>query len=416
MTNNASLAEHQRSLIDPTITYPLWPVLTSGCPQTSTSEMQYPLEVSYDEDRVTMDLWDQPPLPGLTRWSPLLPPLATGLSLGEGGTPLLDLPHISNWLGFDSELLIKNESQNPTWSHKDRLNLCTISAAVVSGAPGVVVASSGNHGASAAAYAAAAGIPCIVLTSPSVPAAVQHFLMSYGAAVVGVPPEFRWPIMRQVVAEFGYMPVSNQTDFHTGHPFGPEGYKTIAYELFLQLGKRVPEAVFVPTGYAELLFGVWKGFDELQRFGLTPSMPRLFACEPAVRAPLTKSIEAGKPAMQVLATPTDAYSVAVQVNGYRGVYAVQASQGMAVAVTDEAARSAQQALARSGLWVELSAAVSLAGLRQRLECGDQFEGPVVCVSTSSGFKDLTLESQGVPAAPPDWSVVRDILRTQYGFR
>jgi threonine synthase len=416
VTESISRAIRQRSLGDPAIDYPLWPVLTTGCPRSSTAAMQYPLEVDYAYDEVAPALFDQPPLPGLDRWAPLLPPLAAVLALGEGGTPLLAAPRLAEWAGFDGELLIKDESRNPTWSHKDRLNLCAVSAAAVSGAPGVVVASSGNHGASAAAYAAAAGLPCVVLSSPAVPLAVQQFLMSYGAAVVGVPSDARWPLMRYVVDELGYMPVSNLTPFHTGHPFGPEGYKTIAYEIFLQLGRRLPEAVFVPTGYAELLYGVWKGFAELLRFGLVAETSRLYACEPAARAPLTRALAEGAPAMSVAPEPTAAYSVAVQVNGYRGVRAVRSSEGMAVAVSDEEMIAAQSALTRQGLWVELSSAISLAGLRQRLAAGERFTGPVVCISTSSGFKDNQTAAASVPVVEPDWPAVRELLATRYGLR
>lgn len=413
MSSERSLAIGQRSLFDPSMTYPLWPVLTAGCPQSSTAEMQYPLEVTFDDDAVSIEMFDQPPLPGLGRWAELLPPLADSLSLGEGGTPLHQVARLAEWAGFEGEVYVKDESQNPTWSHKDRLNLCTVSSAVLSGAPGIVVASSGNHGAAAAAYAAAAGLPCVVLTSNTAPAAVQSFLTAYGAAVVGVPPEARWPIMRQVVAEYGYMPVSNLTPFHTGHPFGPEGYKTIAYEIVLQLGHRLPEAVFVPTGYAELLFGVWKGFDELRRLGVVASVPRLYACEPSARAPLARAIETSAPAVQVEATATDAYSVAVQVSGYRGVLALRASEGSTVAVDDADTLAAQTEMAKSGLWVELSSAISLAGLRQRLVAGEQFDGPVVCISTSSGFKDLATGHTSIPMTAPEWPIVRDLLRDHY---
>src|SRR5260370_77076 len=82
------------------------------------------------------------------------------------------------------------------------------------------------------------------------------------------------------------MPASNLTRFHTCHPFGPEGYKTLAYEIFAQLGGQVPATVVIPTGYGELLFGVTKGFRELRRFGLASKMPRMLSAEPAVRAPL----------------------------------------------------------------------------------------------------------------------------------
>src|SRR5690606_32536318 len=118
---------------------------------------------------------------------------------------------------------------------------------------------------------------CVVFASAGMPPAVDAFLHAYGAIVLPVPVETRWPLMRQVVDRFGLHPVSNLTATHTGHAFGPEGYKSIAYEIHADLG--VPAAVFVPTGYGELLYGVWKGFAELRRLGLTDRVPRMYACQ-----------------------------------------------------------------------------------------------------------------------------------------
>lgn len=379
--NGSSLATGQRSLGDTSAEFPLFPALTRGCPRTSTDEIAYPVEVVYDYGRVDRALFDQEPGPDLARWSPLLPPLAAP-TLGEGGTPLLE---------FDG-VHVKDESRNPTWSHKDRLNRVAISAAVAAGAPGVVVASSGNHGASAAAYAARAGLPAIVLASAESPAAVQAFVRAYGAKVFSVPVDERWPLLREVVDRLGYHPVSNQTVTHTGHPFGPEGYKTIAYELFLQLG-RVPAAVFTPTGYAELLYGMWKGFTELRLLGLADVTPRVFSCEPAVGGPNARALATGAPAAIVELGASDAYGIAGSVGGHRGVLAVRDSGGAALLVTDEEMRAAQRDLARQGLWQELSGAAGLAGYRK---LGEEFDGPVVCVATSSGFKDLGVGDERFP--------------------
>ncbi|MEV0623066.1 pyridoxal-phosphate dependent enzyme [Nonomuraea sp. NPDC050404] len=379
--NGPSLALRQRSLSDPSAEYPLFPPLTRGCPKTSTDEIAYPLEVVYDYAKVDRGLFEQEPGPDLARWSPLLPPLEVP-TLGEGGTPLVRFEDVH----------IKDESRNPTWSHKDRLNRVAVSAAVAAGAPGVVVASSGNHGASAAAYAARAGLRAIVLTSADSPPAVQAFVRAYGAKVVSVPAEARWPLLREVVDRLGYHPVSNQTVTHTGHPFGPEGYKTIAYEVFLQLGE-VPAAVFAPTGYAELLFGVWKGFVELMLLGLTEKTPRMFSCESAAGGPHAKALATGAPAAIVEMGPTDAYSVGGTVGGYRGVLAVRDSGGEAVLVTDDEMRRAQRDLARAGLWQELSGAAGLAGHRRLRR---DFDGPVVCLATSSGFKDVGVGGERYP--------------------
>ncbi|MEU8894059.1 pyridoxal-phosphate dependent enzyme [Streptomyces sp. NPDC048442] len=396
-----SLADAQRSLRDPEQRYPLWPPLTRGCPRTSTEEMSYPVEVDYDYARVPDDFLagaaGSGTSRGLDRWAPLLPPLLAP-TLGEGGTPLIDI---------GDGVFVKDESRNPTWSHKDRLNRCTVSAALGVGAPGIVVASSGNHGASAAAYAARAGLRCVVLGSAELPPAVGSFLDAYGAVVLPVPADERWPLTERIVDHFGFHPVSNLTPFHTGSAFGPEGYKTVAYEIAAEVG--VPGAVFVPTGYGELLFGIGKGFAELQRLGLTDRVPPLYSCEPAAGGPLAAAVRLGVPATRVPVGRTDAYGINCTVNSYRGVLAIERSGGQALLVDDAALRGAQAELAGQGLWLELSAAAGLAGLRSLAE---EVQGPVVCVATSSGFKDVGV-GEHVPApVDPSWEAVRERLAAQ----
>ncbi|MGW3039700.1 threonine synthase [Kitasatospora sp. NPDC001159] len=399
MTAGDSLATVQRSLGNPDLDYPLRPPLTAGCPQTSTADVSYPVEVDYAYDKLDPASLFAPVKArgGLERWSPLLPPLLAP-GLGEGATPLVEI---------QPGVYLKDESRNPTWSHKDRLNRCTTSAAVAVGAPGIAVASSGNHGASAAAYAARAGLPCVVFTGPDVPPAVDAFLNAYGAVVLPVPWEARWPLLRQVVERFSLHPVSNLTTTHTGHAYGPEGYKTVAYEIFQDVG--VPSAVFVPTGYGELLFGVWKGFAELHRLGLADRVPRVFSCESAASGPLHRALAQGVPATHVTVGPSDAYSIASPVSGYRGVVAVRASGGRALTVDDRQLVDAQRELARAGLWAELSSAAGLAGLRSLGE-EDLGDGPVVCVSTSSGFKDKAVGTHPTAPVTPEWAQVERRLR------
>lgn len=390
-----SLATVQRSLGDPAITYPLWPPLVAGCPATSTEEIAYPVEVDYAYERVEPELFERAGRRrGLERWAPLLPPLLAP-GLGEGDTPLID---------FGGGVYVKDESRNPTWSHKDRINRCTVSAAVAVGAPGVVVSSSGNHGASAAAFAARAGLPAVVLASTGAPAAVDSFLNAYGATVLSVPAEARWGLMREIVDRLGFHPLSNLTGTHTGHAFGPEGYKSIAYEIHAELG--VPAAVFVPTGYGELLFGVWKGFTELRRLGLTDRTPRMFACEPAAGGPLAEAMRVGAPAAHVPVGHTTAYAIDCPVGGYRGVLALRDSGGRALLVTDAELASARSELSRQGLWVEASAAAGLAGLRGH----GPIDGPVVCIATSSGFKDLDTGTHRSNPVEPTWPAVERRLR------
>ncbi len=273
-----------------------------------------------------------------------------------------------------------------------------------------MAASSGNHGGAAAAYSARAGLPGVILCTPR-PPAVASFLQAYGQIVVAVPDvETRWKLMSRLVDEYDFHPASNQTIPPTNHPFGAENYKTIAYELFLQLERQIPEAVFVPVGFAELIFGIYKGFFELRQYGLIEELPRLIACEPAAGAPLKHALEVGKPTVVVETGHSDAYSIAVPVNGYRGVVAVRETDGVALAITDEEMYRAQGSLRRSGIWAELSASISLAGAQHARELGLGGRGPLVCISTSSGFKDQSVGKNPVQQIDGSWESLVAVLR------
>jgi len=393
-SGRASAAVGQRSLGDPSLIFPLHPPLLEGCPRTSGEEMQYPLEIDYDYAKVDMSLFAQPPLPGIARWAPLLPPLSEHLSLGEGGTALIEAARVGRWAGLDGPVWLKDESRNPTWSHKDRLNYCIVSAAVASGARGIAVASTGNHGASAAAYARRAGLACVVVSTAGAQPAFEHFQRALGTTFVTVPWQERWPTLRRIVAETGFMPASNLTRFHTGNPFGPEGYKTIAYEIFAQLGGRVPGSVVLPTGYGELLFGVTKGFRELVALGLTKRAPRVFSAEPAVRAPLAQAMRRNEAAAEVSGPASLAAGIACTVSGYRAVAALRESHGAALTFREETIIEAARELAHEGLWQEYSGVAGLAAIRELRQRGERLDEPVVTVLTSTGLKEM-------PAAPVD---------------
>jgi threonine synthase len=387
-----SAAIGQRSLGDPSLLFPLYPPLLTGCPRTSGERMQYPLEIDYDYSRVSKNLFRQPPLPDLSRWAPLLPPLAPDLSLGEGGTALIESARIGRWIGLDAPVWLKDESRNPTWSHKDRLNYCIVSAALASGARGIAVASTGNHGASAAAYASRAGLPCVVISTPDAQGAFAHFQAALGSTFLLVAREQRWPALRRIIEETGFISASNLTRFHTGNPFGPEGYKTLAYELYAQLGGEVPGTVVLPTGYGELLFGVAKGFRELKDLGVASRMPRILSAEPAVRGPLAYSMARNQAASEVSGPASLAAGISCTVSSYRGVVALRDSGGRALTFQDTTLVQAVRELAREGLWQEHSGVAGLAALREAKDRGETIEEPVVAVLTSSGLKD-------VPATP-----------------
>jgi threonine synthase len=378
--------------------YPLYPPVLEGCPNCATEEFKSPLELTYDYPS-TADWLPEAPLPGLERYAPVLPPISEGLSMAEGGTPLVRYPKSSST--STNPLFIKDESRNPTWSHKDRLNLAVVSAALAVGAKGVVAASSGNHGGSAAAYSARAKLPGVILTTPR-PPAVASFLQAYGQAVIAVPDiQTRWVLMRRLVNEMGFHPASNQTTPPTNHPFGSENYKSIAFELYLQLGRQSPAAVFVPVGFSELIFGIYKGFTELKHYSLIDELPRMISCEPAAGAPLKLALDEDQPIVSVKAEASIAYSIAVSTNSYRGVVAVRETQGAALAITESEIRQAQITLSRTGMWGEYSSAVAFAGAL-RAPGLKLKKGPVICINTSSGFKNLNVGQDPVPMIDGSW--------------
>jgi threonine synthase len=350
--------------------------------------MQYPLEIDYDYSKISRRLFEQAPLPGLSRWGPLLPPLAPHLSLGEGGTALIESARMGRWIGLDGPVWLKDESRNPTWSHKDRLNYCIVSAALATGARGIAVASTGNHGASAAAYSNRAGLPCVVISTPDAQPAFEHFQAALGTTFVLVPREERWPTMRRIIEEAGFVSASNLTHFHTGNPFGPEGYKTIAYELFAQLGAKVPGTVVLPTGYGELLFGVAKGFRELKELGVADKMPCILSAEPAVRAPLAYAMAHNQAAAEVSGPRSLAAGIATTVSSYRGAVALRGGRGHALTFQEHTISEAARELAQDGLWQEYSGVASLAALQEAKRRGETIEEPVVAILTSTGLKEM----------------------------
>jgi threonine synthase len=291
------------------------------------------------------------------------------------------------------------------------LNYCIVSTAVANGARGIAVASTGNHGAAAAAYARRAGLRCVVISTPDLQRAFEHFQTALGSDFLLVPREERWPALNRIVDETGFMPASNLTRFHTGNPFGPEGYKTIAYEIFCQLG-RIPGTVVLPTGYGELLFGVSKGFRELKELGVAEAMPQIFSAEPAVRAPLARAMARNEAAAEVTGPSSIAAGIACTVSSYRAVVGLRTSRGRALTFHDDVLAEAASELAHEGLWQEYSGVAGLAALREARQRGEAFAEPVVTVLTSTGLKEIPATSivSSAAAGPSLDSVIASLQR------
>ena len=344
-----------------------------------------------------------PSQPGLFRYRALLPlaPTSSPVSLHEGRTPLVDAPQQADALGV-ARLLVKDETRNPTWSYKDRLAAVATTKAVEMGVDTVVVASTGNHGAAVAAYAARAGLRCVALTVESVPQTMKTLMQVYGAHVMALrDPPARWHLMSRLVAERGWLPMSGHADPPVGsNPYGVDGYKTIAYELVEQLGE-APDVVVVPVAYGDGLAGMTRGFADLQALGVVDRMPRMVAAEPF--GPLSDAMERGVDrAGPVESRPSVAFSIASPVGTFQSLWALRASGGEAVAVADDDALLAAQAeLGRgTGLYVEASTAIALPALEELSRRGRlPADSTVVVVGTSTGLKDPAVTARRAAPVP-----------------
>jgi threonine synthase len=344
--------------------------------------------------------------PGLGRFAALLP-VEEPVSLGEGATPLLHAPRLGARLGIDG-LYLKDEGRNPTGSFKDRMAAVVVARARDRGAGTVTIASSGNGGAALAAYAARAGLRCVVFTLAGAPPAMLAQMQSYGARLVATErPADRWQLMAYAVERWGWYPASNYMSPPVGsNPYGIEGYKTIAYEIAQDLGWRAPDHVVVPTCYGDGLWGIVRGFGELVRFGLIDRMPRVHAAE--VFGSLKTALDAGReePAT-VPGRPTVAISIGTPVSTYQALAALRAAGGSAEAVGDdrEILQAQRELAGAEGLYAEQSAAVAVAAAGRLRARGIIRPGEtVVCILTATGLKQpepLAGELGPVPVIGPD---------------
>lgn len=326
---------------------------------------------------------------GLTRacdahsWGEWLP-YKQSVSLGEGNTPLIELPYLASELGV-RRLSAKNEGMNPTGSHKDRMSAQGVSRALDIGAETVVLASSGNAAVSAATYCAAAGLHCEVATYGDMPVPFVRALSLLGAQRVAFERGHdRWRHVRQRVERDGAFALTNFSLPAVGSPvFGVEGYKAIAIECAAD--GPVADHILVPTARGDLLWGLHAGFSQLLQAGLIERQPKLWAVEPFARL---SRVLAGESLQGEFAGVTEQFSIAGSTVTFQQLKAVQDSGGGAVVVQDAQARMGVAALAREGLWGELCAGATVAALGQLLKEGSiKPEAHVMLLFTARGDRD-----------------------------
>ncbi|MBS0640823.1 MAG: pyridoxal-phosphate dependent enzyme [Proteobacteria bacterium] len=332
------------------------------------------------------------PLPGLTRaqidrtirslWRYRAAfPLQTDapITLGEGCTPLLET-HING-----TPVRLKCEWFNPTCSFKDRGASVMLSLLRAQGISHVLEDSSGNGGAAVAAYAAAGGMRATILTPASTSPAKTVQMRAHGAAVDLIPGS------RQDTAdEAAARATSIFYASHNWHPFFLHGTKTLAYELWEDLGFRAPDNIITPCGAGSNVLGCDIGFSELLRAGEIDIMPRIFAAQPANCGPIAAAfLDGADEAVPIDILPTIAEGTAIahpiRLREVLGV--LHATDGGAVSLTEAEIAKATLDLARMGLYVEPTSAQAVAAFGKLIGAGAiTAEQTTVIVLTGSGLK------------------------------
>jgi threonine synthase len=312
---------------------------------------------------------------------------AEPVTLNEGGTPLIRSIHLSEETEAE-ELYIKAEGENPTGSFKDRGMTVTVTRAKESGAKTLVCASTGNTAASLAAYAARSGLKAAVILPAGKVASgklVQAFV--HGAQLIRVGGNFDKALgmTTELVSENDGLYLVNSVN-----PYRVEGQKTVSYELFEQLGRRVPDYVVLPVGNAGNISAVWKGFKELKSWGVTQRLPKLIGVQAAGAAPIVEMIASGRSQIKPWSSPAtiaSAISIGNPASWRKALTAIRESGGTAIAVSDKEIVQARMDLAsKEGLFVENASAAPVAALR-RLRRSLNKRSVIVCIATGHGLKD-----------------------------
>ncbi len=333
-----------------------------------------------------------------------LPDHTQTVSLLEGDTRLIPVPRLAEKLGGGFELFIKFEGLNPTGSFKDRGMTAAISEAVGRGAKAVICASTGNTAASAAAYAARAGLKAVVLIPQGkVATGKLAGAVAYGAQVLQIDGSFD-DALAMVVEISSKHPIALVNSIN---PYRIEGQKTAAFEICDALGK-APDWLCLPVGNAGNITSYWAGFKAYDQSKGT-GLPRILGVQAQGSAPLVLGHAVDQP--ETVAT---AIRIGRPARGEQALQAAEESQGRIIAASDEEILSMQKDLAKEGLWVEPASAAGVAGLAKQLnENQIDLRGMrVVAICTGHGLKDpdiVTASMQKPRPLPPKLEDLEDAI-------
>lgn len=325
------------------------------------------------------------------------------LSLGEGDTPLVRANALSQETGC--EIYLKLEGCNPTGSFKDRGMVMAVAKAAESGARTIVCASTGNTSASAAAYAARAGLNCAVLI-PSGQIARGKLAQAYvyGAKILAIDGNFDRALeLTRELGEAGNFAIVNSIN-----PDRIQGQKTAAFEIVNDLG-RAPDFLALPVGNAGNITAYWKGFTEYARIKAS-GLPRMWGFQAEGAAPLVTGQPVAEPH-----TVATAIKIGNPASWNGAIRARDESGGEISAVSDDEIRAAYAYLAaREGVFCEPASAASVAGILKKLRDGKLERGQtIVCVLTGNGLKDVDFALSGgftVETLPAEADALMQVLQ------
>ena len=326
------------------------------------------------------------------------------VTLGEGGTPLLELPRLAAHFGI-RKIWGKDEGQNPTGSFKARGLGMALTRARTLGARGFVIPSAGNAGGAAAVYAARCGLPCIVIVPRGTPPAAVAEAQIAGAHVFTIEGSIATAgrVVSRVAPLLGWFDLSTLKE-----PYRLEGKKTIGLELAEQLDWRMPDVLLYPTGGGTGLVGIPKGYEELRAMGwLSGPLPRFFAVQADGCAPVVKAFASGAETTTAWENPTT-HAAGLRVPspfaGRQMLRLLRETGGGAVAVGETAIEEAQRLVARTeGIWTAPESAALVAALARLKDGGEVArDAEVMLILTGAGLK----------YAPPQLAPPTDLAGTE----
>jgi len=377
----------------------------ANCLQTICCQCNSPLLARYDLEAVrnNVSLFQIRTRPrGLWRWAELLPlnDPAFRITLGEGDTPIISLPRLSNYMGL-SQLFVKDESRNPTGTFKARGLAVAVSRAIELGVQTFVIPTAGNAGGALAAYAARAGCEAHVYMPKQAPHSNQAEVQLAGAKIHLVNGSISQAAIEARAAANGYEKPVDQDSIYRWfdistfrEPYRLEGKKTMGFEIAESFGQNLPDVIVYPTGGGTGLVGIWKAFDEIQEIGwINGKRPRMVAVQAEVCAPIVQAFQNRtnrKQSHQDGITIASGLRVPEPFADRLILNTIYTSQGYALSVSDEQIKRASHQLAQiEGVLAAPEGAATLAALTLLIDNGwIKVNEKILLINTGSGLKTI----------------------------